>query len=330
MTGQPSTPTTKAVATGAASAPSRVDLDAARKAQLAKPLYPSNLSVLFWASMAALRVAVIASTAVLLVHPMIQAFAAFFGLSELGTFFILGLGTHSAAVFGYIAFFAACDRFGWFQQYKLARPAPSERKNKPNVFKEALTAHFLWHFVVRVIEVGALWMIAPYKSLDTPLPSHPQLMWHFFGAFFVGEAFNYFFHRMQHESKFMAKHHKLHHEFVESESISAEYSDYIELVTYTALSYLFTSNLPMAIHFVTIVWKVAENQEVHSGYCFKGSLLSRLGLLYAYRTEFHDYHHAHREKKGSYGKPVYFDFWLKTCDDYLLELKEQGKKPFAW
>jgi len=86
----------------------------------------------------------------------------------------------------------------------------------------------------------------------------------------------------------------------------------------------------MTIHFITILWKVAENQEVHSGYCFRGSVLSRLGFLYAYRTEFHDYHHEHPYKHGQYGKPVYWDYWLHTCDDYLLDLKAKGKRAMEW
>jgi len=300
-----------------------------KKAELAAPYYPAPQTVLFWAFAAAIRVAILATAVVYVAHPLVIEFSRVTGLDEMSTFFVLGLGLHSGSVAAYIAFFAALDHFGWLQKYKLKRPAADQAKNATGLFWKALKLHLLWHGVVRVLEVAALWVIAPYGPIDTPLPAPQELISHFIGAFILGELFLYFYHRVQHENKFLARFHRVHHEYEECESINAEYSDWFELTFLTALSYLSTSTMPMTVHFVTILWKVAENQEVHSGYCFRGSLLSRLGLLYADRAEFHDFHHSN-PYKGNFGKPVYFDYLFHTCDDFILQLKEKGKKPLAW
>lgn len=293
-------------------------------------LYPSPWLVLFWASVAALRVSVVCATLVTLLHPLVVAAALKLDLSSMGVFFTFGLGTHTIAVSAYIIFFALCERYGWLRRYKLHRPAAKDAKNEPGLFWKAVRRMVLYQGLVRVAEVAALWQLWPYPDLNTPLPPPQDIAWHFFTMFFLGEGFNYGFHRLQHEWKWLNRHHKTHHEFVENETISAEYSDFVELITFTAMSYISGRELPMTLHFVTILWKVAENQEVHSGYSFRGTRLSKLGFLYAYRTEFHEFHHLHPGLKGSYGKPFYFDYWLRTCDDFLIHQARNKKDALNW
>lgn len=127
--------------------------------------------------------------------------------------------------------------------------------------------------------------------------------------------------------------HKKHHEYTGTISIAAEYA--------TSLEKVLANNLPSVAYFaicmfampnddprpfvqtakvwvmmVTWLWaRLWETFESHSGYCFAGSLLGRLGLLHGKRARFHDFHHTHNT--GNYGGCVFMDALFHTMDPYL-------------
>ena len=96
-----------------------------------------------------------------------------------------------------------------------------------------------------------------------------------------------------------------------------------EILFYVFLNYVTTSHQPMVMHIVTILWKMQESCETHSGYSFRNTWLSKLGFLNAYRTEFHDFHHSHNV--GTYGLNLFMDFWQGTCDEFLIYQDKRGK-----
>ncbi len=50
---------------------------------------------------------------------------------------------------------------------------------------------------------------------------------------------------------------------------------------------------------VYLFWRLWRTYEVHCGYSFKDTWLSRIGLLHSYGAIYHDFHHTHNA--GNYG-----------------------------
>jgi sterol desaturase/sphingolipid hydroxylase (fatty acid hydroxylase superfamily) len=313
------------------------DKQHARKAAAAsvdpKTLYPKTSVLLGWALVAAVRVGVLGALATLAAHPLVLGVHDLLGLSDKATFFGIGLSLHTVLVLGYVAFYFCLDRFKLLQKYKVAH-SDDAPKNKDGLFSRALLMVASYHFVLRVLLCEGLWRLQPYEPLASwrEAPSFLRLFGHFFAQYWISEIFNYAQHRMAHEFTMLRQWHAPHHEFVELESpLSAEYTGYAELIVFTCASYLSTASyLPMTVHFITIVWKTSENMEVHGNYNFTGSLFSRLGLGYARRHEIHDFHHANPSVRGCYGKPVWADALMGTCDDYLVHLHKQGRHLMDW
>jgi len=292
----------------------------------AKELYPAMSSVLFWGAVASVRVGILASIAAQVAHPFVVDFATSLGSDEMTAFFGLCFSVHTAMVILGSVFFWVLDTFGLLQQYKLRRD-PATPENAPGLMGRAMLFIAAYHMILRFAICRVLWALWPYPSFDGPSPDFSRLFPHFVVTYWASELFKYVFHYVQHEVTWLRWMHRPHHEFVQSQAAASEYSDMAELSVFTVLSFLHTVQLHPVVHLVTIVWKVSENLEVHSGYCFRGSWLNRLGLLHSARTEMHDFHHTHPGSRGPYGKPLLFDYIFHTADDWVTFLAKEGRDP---
>ena len=215
------------------------------------------------------------------------------------------------------SFFGACDHFGWLQEHKLPR--------KPYMQPSStLIASTLKHeiFGMIVIQPVALYLVYRYvlsmPPQDAPLPSISECALHMVGALMTNEVLFYIAHRLFHEFPVLYKIHKKHHEYRGTISIAAQHANPIEDVVANitpTLAYVLYMRLPTPLIVVWLVMRIWETYESHSGYCFKKTVLAKIGLLNSARAEFHDFHHT--ANVGNYGTKLFLDRLLRTQDEYL-------------
>mmetsp|Transcript_11278 Transcript_11278/g.1010 ORF Transcript_11278/g.1010 Transcript_11278/m.1010 type:complete len:140 (+) Transcript_11278:589-1008(+) len=137
----------------------------------------------------------------------------------------------------------------------------------------------------------------------------------------ICEDFSFYWaHRILHTFPFLYKKvHKIHHEFVNSVSISSSYAHPIEYIlgnsVPTALGFMILGN---KCHFVTyLIWlgiRLFETIDGHCGYEFSWSPYRLIPLSGS--SEYHNYHHSHNV--GTYCS--FFTFWdtiFGTNKDYF-------------
>ncbi len=67
-------------------------------------------------------------------------------------------------------------------------------------------------------------------------------------------------------------------------------------------------------HFVTQFLRLQQTYETHSGYCFKGTFLDKIGLAHANQGAHHDYHHT--VNFGNFGTE-WMDWICGTQDGFV-------------
>ena len=291
------------------------------------PVYPRKSVVFRHAVLTIARCALINAAVTCALHPVLLSCHDQLGWSSTAFFLVIGLSLHSSIAAGYCLFFGLCEKLNWFARYKL--PGNRTKANPSHWKLTAIMRVVSFHAVVRVVLGYVLCLWAPYPDMrNTPIDSFLVLALHYSVMVVMGEVVGYYLHRMMHEVPFLYRLHKVHHEFTSPSAVLTEYSDWSELIFYTALNYLSTKDKPMTMHFVTIMWHMSEAFEAHSGYSFRGSWLSDIGLLHAYRTELHDFHHTHNN--GAFGNNVFMDYLCGTCDEFLKAQTKAGRKVLGY
>lgn len=67
--------------------------------------------------------------------------------------------------------------------------------------------------------------------------------------------------------------------------------------------------------FTWIAVRLQQTYEVHSGYCFRGSFLHKIGLTNSDGAAYHDFHHT--KNSGNFGGGMYLDYFFGTMDSYV-------------
>lgn len=83
---------------------------------------------------------------------------------------------------------------------------------------------------------------------------------------------------------------------------------------------LLTGAHPLVL-FVWLAWRLEQTLEAHSGYCFHGTWLHKIGLTNADSTAFHDHHHT--ANKGSFGCE-FMDWCFGSMDAWLAVGRAEG------
>ena len=146
-----------------------------------------------------------------------------------------------------------------------------------------------------------------------------EVVWQLLFIAFVEDAVFYWAHRFAHESKFMYKYHKIHHEYNEVFSLATEY--------FHPLDYVIGTLIPSATPFILLggrahcfmfffwqVWKIFVSTEGHCGYQFPWSP-TRI-FFFVSGPSFHDFHRS--KNIGTYCGSIYlWDYFNNTSDDYF-------------
>ena len=283
------------------------------------PLYPSVGASLTDFLLLITRAPILCAVAVhYIIGPIYYSFISSVQMSDVTAFTVTLWLTQIMLFVVAHGFFGACDYFGWLQAHKL----PRKPYMKP---PRSLIISTLQHeiFGMLVIQPVALYLVGSYvlslPARDAALPNLMECAVHIFGALVTNEVLFYIAHRLFHEFPVLYKIHKKHHEYRGTISIAAQHANPIEDVVANitpTLAYVFYMELPTPLIVGWLIMRIWETYESHSGYCFKKTWLSKIGLLNAARVEFHDFHHT--ANVGNYGTNLFLDRLLHTEDEFLL------------
>jgi sterol desaturase/sphingolipid hydroxylase (fatty acid hydroxylase superfamily) len=106
----------------------------------------------------------------------------------------------------------------------------------------------------------------------------------------------YFFHKLMHHRFFYSYFHKVHHNFVNTVSISAKHFHPVDYFISVLLPGAFGptllgSHLHIATDMIWIAFRTGEGVDGHSGYEFPWSMY-RL-IPFSASASYHDFHHSH-------------------------------------
>jgi sterol desaturase/sphingolipid hydroxylase (fatty acid hydroxylase superfamily) len=121
-----------------------------------------------------------------------------------------------------------------------------------------------------------------------------QLVVQFAAIQFVENLTFFLTHRMLHTRVLYALFHKQHHEYRGPNGFGAEYAHPVEQIFGNygpALLGIVLTKSSMKVWFIWLMWRLWATYERHSGYCFSGTFLGKLGLLNGRGALFHDDHH---------------------------------------
>ena len=257
--------------------------------------------------------------------------------SDRVVFSIIANSVHFCAYLFINGSFGIFDYFGFFQEYKLSRK-PYMKPSKTlliNTLMQAAFGQIIINPVVLYYVYPSLISLGMYP-LDAPLPDSATIFFTYCIAYLINGVGFYWAHRLFHAKALYAYFHKQHHEFTGSMGIAAEYANPVEQIFANLLPTLggviFRGTHPL----IFCIWLVRRHKcivvvyvtkmncsqflhlqqtyETHSGYCFKGTILDKIGLAHADGAAHHDYHHA--VNTGNFGTE-WMDWLFGTEDGFV-------------
>jgi sterol desaturase/sphingolipid hydroxylase (fatty acid hydroxylase superfamily) len=274
---------------------------------------------------------------------LVASFCLSCGLSERFFFCFCATALHEILYYSINCMFLAFDHYGIFEQYKLDRTAAMEIKEGllQSTIEKALSGHLISQPLV-------LWFAYPVAkycgmpAVTAPFPSVFELYIAFLGSKLVFDWAFYWAHRALHHKVIYRFIHKQHHSWVGTTGFAAEYAHFLEsLLSNQIPTFIvwFVGGFHMVAFMASLVIKLESTYEKHSGYCFHGSWLQKIGLTNSGGAAFHDFHHT--KNRGNFGS-LYIDYLFGTMDGWVAggglegyinlrheEMKEEDQRKIA-
>jgi sterol desaturase/sphingolipid hydroxylase (fatty acid hydroxylase superfamily) len=168
-------------------------------------------------------------------------------------------GSHAANYIFWSFFFGCLDYFQLLQRYKLPRH-PSSVASRSTRWR-AIKDHSLTLLVVNPVAFHFCYVMFEWFGVgraDDPLPPVHVIFATMCVAQLCASAGLYYVHRELHRSKILYNLHKLHHTFVASEALVAEYAHAVEGVLSNMIPNMISVLLMGSHPFVASVWLVSE------------------------------------------------------------------------
>ena len=256
------------------------------------------------------------------VYPYYNSFVTLlhsYNISERVIFTIIMFIAHTGTFISVAGYYLYCDYYKYNQQYKMNRK-PSQMPSQQLIirtFAEMMLNHFVTSPAIAYFMFGVFTSKFGMKSIYDTIPSYDILFRDYIRAHIFNDIGFYFTHRLLHHPIFYTKFHKQHHEYKGTISIAAEYANPVESLLSNVIpslgGVLFFQGHPLVI----VIWlalRLRETYEAHSGYCFQGSIMDKLGLMNSNNAIHHDHHHT--ANQGNYGS-LYLDYVFGTMDLFV-------------
>jgi len=242
-----------------------------------------------------------------------QYFLSIWPYSERTLYVVGSFLIHELLYFGMNGFFALCDRYSYFQGYRLPRK-PSQLPSN-DLIKSTLYDMLVSHFVFQLLSSYLVFPVHLYFGMivGSPIPSYWTLAWQLILFSIGNDIIFYWIHRGLHTPWFYKTVHKQHHEYIGTIGIGAEHAHWFEglvanLLPPVIIPILFGAHL--ITWWVWIFITFWDAYEMHSGYAFKWS------PVLSYRG-YHDYHHTHNS--GNFSNSPFLDYLFGTNDSWLQQ-----------
>lgn len=235
------------------------------------------------------------------------------------------VGTHHIVWAIMNGFFLAADEFKLIERFRLpTNPAsqPSWELKKQALW-ESLVGFFPMFFGAYVF--WPVYKVFGLLSPFAPLPSFFE-MWKLLALvkFFSTLTFD-LTHRWLHSpGPYKAIHGAIHHKFIATESMSAEFANPIEGAGPILVPLLLAVPSPMFVIF--LMWEQFNSAICHSGFCFNITPEGKLWKLFGFgfladEAAYHQHHHY--RNRGNFSSS-WLDHLFGTQDDWLALGKRTG------
>ncbi len=219
----------------------------------------------------------------------------------------------------------------FFERYKVHDKAWPWKKNLEEwhkTLKETIIMIFINHVIILpfVLLPNYISNESISRTDYNSLPSCLEVLLHTIFFMIVEDSSFYWIHRLLHMDFIYPHIHKVHHKFVNTVSIGAEYAHPIEYVFGNVLptslgALLLGKKAHLFTYLMWITLRIAETTDGHCGYELSWSPFRLLPMSAG--SEFHNYHHL--AFKGNYGS--FFTIWDNLCntvhDRYLIFIEKK-------
>jgi len=286
-----------------------------------RPTYPPLTDIFVSTATSYVRTSLIGAIAVVLVYPTYIHVVNFFmtrGFTEPVVFALFTAIVHSMFYIGRnLSFYLIRD---YLEDYKFVRKAsqsPSHELVKRTLVEAAIGQIISSPIITYLVYFIFKWFGMP--SLDAPLPGFWQIAAGFAMSAFFNDFGFYWAHRAFHHPMLYGKFHKQHHSYIGTIGIAAEFASFPEQVFANQIPTIggclfFGCHGSPLIFWVWIAYRLWETYETHSGYCFYGCFLERLGLTNSRGAAYHDFHHT--KNQGNFGSML-LDYLFGTMDSWV-------------
>jgi len=293
-----------------------------------RPSYPWFLDTLKEEAKKYVRTSLIGTVMVALLHPTFLACVNWLvkamNFTEQMIFTFISMNILLALWLTMNFFFIACLKIQSLSDYQFVRK--KSQKPSSELLKRTLIEAFFGKFFIN--PVGTYILFYAFKwfgmpKFTDPLPEFTSIFFGFCVSIFFNDFFFYWVHRTLHHPWLYGRIHKKHHNYVGTILIAAEYAHPVEVVCANLVPTIggclfFGCHGSVLIYFVWLGIRIFRTYESHSGFCFYGSWLHKMGLTYSENAAFHDFHHT--KNSGNFGT-VLLDAFYGTMDGWI----EQGE-----
>jgi sterol desaturase/sphingolipid hydroxylase (fatty acid hydroxylase superfamily) len=283
------------------------------------------------------------------------------GYTEERAFVVAATAIHVATYFGMFGFFEFIEHFKLLRQYKLARTPGQEPTNamKVKTVIEFLVGQVLNAFALGPLVFRNMQKRGGPSGLEA-LPSLGTMWYQFMVAYALNKWGFTMAHRLAHHGPLYRAIHKKHHQYVGACARTNVRRQPAKSLTKRAAGrhgvhcgrerpsrrgyrgqrhahaggHASGGGAPARVPRLAVVrllrvlgrtdarsWRLEETFESHSGYCFAGSWLHKLGLTNADNAAYHDHHHV--VNRGNFGDPL-SDYVMGTNDAWLATGGNEG------
>merc|ERR1712054_51754 len=290
-----------------------------------RPSYPPFFPFLLrHGIMDPLKAATMSTLLALLVYPIYERAVAEWKAmqwSETGFITAALVFVSTSMFFGYNSIYLCFEKYGLFERYRIGR-SPGQQKATENNFSFTLIRAAIGKLLINpwLLYFGLVPAMQYYgaPAYDSAISSPLELLRQFHIAYWFNEFFFYWTHRLVHHPR-LYRFHKEHHNYTGTIGFAAEHAGPLEQIFSnigpTIGGCVFFGRHP----FVLLIWitvRLFETYDGHSGYCFAGSWLSRIGLFHT-SSGYHDYHHTY-SFRGNFGHPL-LDYCCGTMDYWVRD-----------
>jgi len=287
-----------------------------------RPTYPSFLSIIMRQAKSYARVSILGTIATVILYTTYIDIVNFFMSRGFGEPFIFSLLTglvHGGFYIGWnLSFHIFREYIADYQFTRKDFQVPTVALVKRTLIEAVFgiiiitppLTYAVWYYVFKYFGM---------PRLDAPLPEFSRIIVGWLVSIFFNDFGFYWAHRAFHHPILYGRFHKQHHSYIGTIGIAAEFASLPEQIFANTIPSIggclfFGCHGSALIFMLWLACRLSFTYEAHSGYCFYGTFLHKLGLTYSNGAAYHDFHHT--KNQGNFGSSL-MDYLFGTMDAWV-------------